>query len=237
MHWGGAANLYLSHELKFTGNKTDYYAPANSCLNEVLTRKTGIPITLSVVYLEIARRLGKPLFGIGFPGHFLLQYDDGAYSTYIDPFRGGRLLASSFPDFPEAFRRKLLFYVETGNREDIEFVIGVMSSYHGEAFLNDTCKEVVRALPGGDPLLPQVEVILQSTGVLAGEFGFVEAYVRKKGEMAGWLTDPDAHVRTFAESHVRLLDRQIAAEQRRAEEGLEMRKRMYDDPGGDEGEL
>ncbi len=87
-----AANRYLFDELKFIGNQADYYDPANSCLNEVLTRKTGIPITLSVVYLEIARRLGKPLFGIGFPGHFLLQYDDGAYSTYLDPFRGGRLL-------------------------------------------------------------------------------------------------------------------------------------------------
>jgi hypothetical protein len=75
-------------------------------------------------------------------------------------FRGGRLLASSFPDFPEAFCRKLLSYVGTGNRDDIEFVIRVMSSYHGEAFLNDTCKAVVRALPAGDPLLPEVEVVL-----------------------------------------------------------------------------
>ncbi len=92
----------------------------------------------------------------------------------------------------------------------------------------------MRAFPAGDPLLPHVEEILQSTGVLAGEFGFVEAYTKKKGEMAGWLTDPDAHVRAFADSHVRLLDRQIAAEQRRAEEGLEMRKRMYDDPAGED---
>ncbi len=55
--------------------------------------------------------------------------------------------------------------------------------------------------------------------------------------MAGGLIDPPAHVLAFAERFVRLLDRQIAAEQRRAEEGLEMRKRMYDDPGGNEGEL
>jgi len=87
-----AANRYLFDELKFVGNQSDYYDPANSCLNEVLARKTGIPITLSVVYMEVARRLDKPLFGIGFPGHFLLQYDDGLYSTYIDPFHGGKLL-------------------------------------------------------------------------------------------------------------------------------------------------
>jgi hypothetical protein len=150
-------------------------------------------------------------------------------------FRGGRLLASSFPDFPEAFRQKLQSHAEAGKREDIEFVIRVMSSYHGESFLNDTCKAVVRALPAGDPLLADVEVVLQSTGVLAGAFGFVEAYTKKKQEMAGWFTDPDAHVRAFAESYVRLLDRRIAAEQRRTEESLELRKRMYDDPG-DSGE-
>jgi ppGpp synthetase/RelA/SpoT-type nucleotidyltranferase len=146
-------------------------------------------------------------------------------------FRGGRLLASSFPNFTEAFGRKLQSYVQTGNRDDIEFVIRVMSSYHGEAFLNETCKAVVRALPAADPLLPDVDIILQSTGVVAGEFGFVETYTKKKQEMAAWLEDNDAHVRAFAESYVRLLDRRIAAEQRRSEENIEMRKRMYDDPG------
>jgi hypothetical protein len=143
------------------------------------------------------------------------------------PFRGGLLLASTFPNFPEAFSRKLLSYVHAGNRADIEFVIRVMSSYHGEAFLNETCKAVVRALPAGDPLLPDVKIILQSTGVVAGEFGFVETYTKKKQEMATWLTENDAHVRAFAESYVRLLDRRIAAEQRRSEESIEMRKRMY----------
>jgi regulator of sirC expression with transglutaminase-like and TPR domain len=89
-----AANQYLFEELGFTGNAADYYNPANSCLNEVLASKTGIPITLSVVYLEIARRLAKPVFGIGQPGHFIVQYDDGFYSTYIDVFHGGRLLGA-----------------------------------------------------------------------------------------------------------------------------------------------
>jgi hypothetical protein len=148
------------------------------------------------------------------------------------PFRGGRLLASSFPEFSAALGGALLPCVQTGNREDIEFVIRVMSSYHGELFLNETCKAVVRALPAGDPLLGSVEIILQSTGVVAGAFGFVEAYIRKKQEVADWLADADAHVRAFAESYARLLDRRIAAEQRRGEEDIEMRKRMYDDPGG-----
>lgn len=86
------ANQYLFEELGFTGNEQDYYSPRNSCLNEVLTTRTGIPITLSIVYMEIGRRLGKPIYGIGLPGHFLVRYDDGFYCTYIDPFNGGKLL-------------------------------------------------------------------------------------------------------------------------------------------------
>ncbi len=90
-----AANAYLFEELGFNGNVKDYYNPANSCLNEALANRTGIPIMLSVVYLEIARRLSEPVFGIGLPRHFVIQYDDGLFSTYIDPFHAGRLLTAA----------------------------------------------------------------------------------------------------------------------------------------------
>ena len=109
-------------------------------------------------------------------------------------------------------------------------MVQVLSSYHGVVSLNETCKAVVGALPAGDPLLSGVEMVLQNTGVVSGEFGLVQAYQAKKLEMAGWLADPDAKIRAFAESYVLLLDRQIAAEQRRSEESIEMRKRMYGDP-------
>jgi len=89
-----AVNYILFERLDFRGNEAEYYDPRNSCLNEVLDRKLGIPITLSVVYIEISRRLRRPVFGIGLPGHFLVQYDDDEYSTFIDPFHGGRLLAA-----------------------------------------------------------------------------------------------------------------------------------------------
>jgi len=90
-----AANLYLFGELGFTGNAANYYDPRNSCLNEVLTARTGIPITLAVVYLEIGRRLGRPVYGIGLPGHFLVQYRDADFAAFIDVFHGGRLLTTS----------------------------------------------------------------------------------------------------------------------------------------------
>lgn len=86
------ANRYLFEERAFRGNESGYYDPRNSCLNFVLEHRTGIPITLSLVYLEIARRLSRPVFGVGLPGHFVILYDDSEYATYIDPYHGGRLL-------------------------------------------------------------------------------------------------------------------------------------------------
>ena len=82
-------NSYLFGELGFCGNTHDYFDPRNCFLNEVLDRRTGIPITLSVVYLELARRLELPMVGIGLPGHFIVRYDGDGEPLYLDPFNGG----------------------------------------------------------------------------------------------------------------------------------------------------
>ena len=82
------ANEYLFEELGFRGNSENYYDPRNSCLNDVLTTRRGIPITLSVVYIEIARRLGRRVRGVGLPGHFLVRYDEQEFTVFIDPFHG-----------------------------------------------------------------------------------------------------------------------------------------------------
>lgn len=87
-----AANEYLFEELGFRGNDCDYYSPSNSCLNQVLMERTGLPITLSLVYMEIGRRLERPIVGIGMPGHFLAAYDDDGHRIYVDPFHQGRIL-------------------------------------------------------------------------------------------------------------------------------------------------
>ncbi len=87
-----SANSYLFEEMGFTGNDEDYYNPENCFLNRVIETKLGSPIGLSLVYLEVARRLARPVVGIGLPTHFLVRYDDGDYSTFIDPFHKGALL-------------------------------------------------------------------------------------------------------------------------------------------------
>jgi regulator of sirC expression with transglutaminase-like and TPR domain len=79
----------LFGELGFRGNVADYYNPRNSFLADVLDRRLGIPITLSVLYVEIARRVGVAAHGVGFPGHFLVRVDCGAVPLILDPFAGG----------------------------------------------------------------------------------------------------------------------------------------------------
>ncbi len=76
----------------FRGNTDDYYDPRNSFLNDVLARRTGIPISLAVVLIEIGARLGIRLEGVGFPGHFLVRLADPSHPLLLDPFFGGRVL-------------------------------------------------------------------------------------------------------------------------------------------------
>jgi regulator of sirC expression with transglutaminase-like and TPR domain len=83
------AQRYLFEELGFHGNVENFSDPLNSCLNQVLARRTGIPISLSVLYMEVSRRLQMPVFGIGLPRHFVVQFDDGNYSAFINPYGGG----------------------------------------------------------------------------------------------------------------------------------------------------
>ena len=104
-------NTYLFEDQGFTGNATNYDDPRNSFLNQVLERRTGIPITLGLVYIEVARRAGVKLDGVNFPGHFLLRlpFGDSHDSTVlIDPFHRGAVLSR-----PAAPARRRHDYVRT----------------------------------------------------------------------------------------------------------------------------
>jgi regulator of sirC expression with transglutaminase-like and TPR domain len=93
----------LFEEGGFRGNADAYYDPRNSFLNEVLERRLGIPITLSILYMEVARRVGLTLHGVGFPGHFLVKHVASDRETFIDPFHGGEVL--SLDDCMERLRK------------------------------------------------------------------------------------------------------------------------------------
>jgi len=120
-----ALNAYLFGEMHFVGNEVQYEDPRNSFLNEVLDRRTGIPITLALLYMEVARRAGLHVEGINFPGHFLLRCPARRGLPYpedliIDAFHGGALLSRELlrrqagsahdEDDPALFESRLLPY-------------------------------------------------------------------------------------------------------------------------------
>ena len=102
-------NEYLFDELGFHGAEDDYYDPVNSFLNVVLDKKTGIPITLSILYAEVAKHIGLDLRIVGFPGHVIVKYKK---EIILDPFYRGRLL--TIEDLEKILNRNF--------GEDVEFV-------------------------------------------------------------------------------------------------------------------
>lgn len=90
-----ALNQLLFEEIGFAGNQDDFYDPRNSFLDQVLSRRLGIPITLSVLYILIADRLSLPAYGVGFPGHFLVRIGRGDTALMLDVYAGGVALPES----------------------------------------------------------------------------------------------------------------------------------------------
>ena len=109
-----ATNYVLFTQEGFQGNRDDYYDPKNSFLNEVMERRKGIPITLSVLYIEVARRAGLTLHGLAFPGHFLVKYGGNAEEIIVDPFHGGevRTLGDLEEMLDGLYRGKIAFQPE-----------------------------------------------------------------------------------------------------------------------------
>ncbi len=107
-------SAYLFEERGFRGNAEDYYDPRNSFLNDVLARRRGIPITLSVLLMETAARLGLTVEGVGFPGHFLVRAAADGAPILFDPFFGGRAVGRD-----ELLERLRAFYGAAGHGEDV----------------------------------------------------------------------------------------------------------------------
>ena len=134
-----ALNRFLFDELGFYGNTEDYYDPRNSYINEVLDRRRGIPITLSVIYMELGRRLGLRLYGVSFPGHFLvkLRYGDG--ELVLDPFHGGISLSKDeltgrlLEVFESEVKDLSPFLAAANNREIlVRMLLNLKGIYHNQ---------------------------------------------------------------------------------------------------------
>jgi hypothetical protein len=152
---------------------------------------------------------------------------DGDYGMFI--YRGGRLLNNIFPQISPPLEQCLIDKVRRNEEADFMVVMAILRNYDGDPSVQNACKYLILALPEDSELLDEVDIILRSTGTVSGEFGFVEAYERKKQEVQAWLADPDEKIQNFARQYITNLDKSIASERRRAEEDIELRKHRFGD--------
>jgi len=108
-----ALNQLLYEELGYWGNTQDYYDPRNSYLNEVIDRRTGMPITMSILYMELGRRIGLPVEGVSFPGHFLVRVRLRGGMLVLDPFSGGA------PQSEDELRSRVKRVIPDGVADDL----------------------------------------------------------------------------------------------------------------------
>lgn len=165
-------NRYLFDEEGFRGSSEDYYDPKNSFLNEVIDRRQGIPITLSILYMEIAWRLDLPLVGVGLPGHFIVKYEAAEREILIDPFHRGVLLSEE--DCQRTLDRiyggKMAFHRDLLNRTPKRMILARMLNNLKGIYLQR--KDLPRALGVLERLLlidPDSPTVLRDRGLICGE--------------------------------------------------------------------
>jgi hypothetical protein len=140
-------------------------------------------------------------------------------------FSGGRLLHAVFPKFTDELANGLIDIVAGGSQEDYDFAIALLENYTGEVPTHRVVQELIDRLPADDTRLRKLDICLIKTGVVCGEFGWVEAYREKKKEALPWLQDGRPKVREFATAYINRMDQSIAREQRSAESDRELRHR------------
>lgn len=134
-------------------------------------------------------------------------------------FNFGLLIRNVFPCFTQEIERYMNNLMEARSKGDISFIIEVLNSYNGELFLLNTCKEIIRHIHIDDTdLLNKLKSAMLKTGIVQGEFGFIEAYKQKKINIVTWLDDPNENVKLYAREFTRKLDNIINSEHRHAVE-------------------
>jgi ppGpp synthetase/RelA/SpoT-type nucleotidyltranferase len=143
-------------------------------------------------------------------------------------FTGGRLLHSVFPICTDELAEAAVRFVAQANDDGLKFLLDIFRNYRGEPALHAVAKAIIKKLSEDDMRLGSVEILLENTGVVSGEFGMVEAMRERKALMTEWLNDDDSRIQSFAKRCIHHLDNRIATEQRGAEMRKEQRRRDYE---------
>jgi len=173
---------YVYERQGFAGNETDYYDPKNSLLPDVIERRVGIPITLALVYCEIARRVGVPARGVSFPGHFLVRIerrapDQGLGPVIVDPFFNGRMLDDKSLG---ALLKRVVGPHETLRPEHLEpassriVLVRMLTNLKAVYLARGEDSRALLALDRLVSILPDAPLVLRERGLLAARLGSVE---------------------------------------------------------------
>jgi regulator of sirC expression with transglutaminase-like and TPR domain len=207
-----ALNRCLFDTHGFRANADEYYDPRNSYLNEVLDRRTGIPITLSTVYMEVARRIGFPVRGVGMSGHFLVKHVTPEEEILIDPFGGGAILAVS--DCQRILDRlsggkihlQPHMLAAVGPRQILSRMLSNLKSIYFNG------QEYGKALAAVERLLilnPRCATEVRDRGLLASQ---LRRYAKATADLDRYLRmAPDAEDRDVIREHLRSLRQRIVA--------------------------
>jgi regulator of sirC expression with transglutaminase-like and TPR domain len=174
----------LRDGMDFRGNVTNYYEPANSFLHHVLDRRLGLPITLSLLYMAVGRRLGIHLEGIGFPGHFMLRYQSEEGSWLLDPFYGelmpvakaGEYLARIMPQ-----RIDLQYPLETYRVTTHLLILRLLNNLRAVYLANDAFDQATEVLNFMVMVAPEEEALWRERALLrfqSGQFLGAESDLR-----------------------------------------------------------
>ena len=208
-----AAN-HIDEVIQFLGDRMEHEREADAA-----EEYRALPFTVHVLPKALASASAK-----------LVQAARGWYAAdgLLFRFRGGRFIAQIFPDIEADFEVELRSLIANGDPADIEMLLALLQNYEGGGGIHTLCMDIVDALPENDKLVTSVTIALSATGVVSGEFGFIEAYEERKAYVTSWLQDSRPKVRQYAREFIHKTDQQIAAEQRRAEEDQALRRLEFE---------
>jgi ppGpp synthetase/RelA/SpoT-type nucleotidyltranferase len=146
---------------------------------------------------------------------------------WLNYWEGAHLLQNLFPSFDPYLEAKLIEILKSKKKNKTKIAVYVLRAYKGEKFLYDVCKEFIKQFPTSKRYKNEIFVILSQTGVVSGEYGFVNAYEGRIADIESWKSDKSKIIQRFAKDYEEYLQERISSERKRADDEVDHRQRAY----------
>ncbi|MBU0569355.1 hypothetical protein KKB40_01060, partial [Patescibacteria group bacterium] len=147
--------------------------------------------------------------------------------SWLNYWEGAHMLQNLFPNFDPYLEQKLIELLKSKKKNKARIAIYILRAYKGDIFLHEVCKEFIKQFPNNRRYQNEMFVILSQTGVVSGEYGFVNAYEGKITDIQSWKTEKSKIIQNFIKKYEDYLRRRIDSEKKRADEEIDHRQREY----------